>query len=52
VESEPNASIGEALCAAVARADKSGEAIVCLGSLYTYVDVTRELEKLDIAKRR
>ena len=52
VESKPNSSIGEALCAAVARADKNGEAIVCLGSLYTYVDVTRELEKLDISKRR
>lgn len=45
-------SIGEALRLAVERADKSGEAIVCLGSLYTYVDVTRELEGLDISKRR
>ena len=52
VESVANESIAEALSRAVARADKSGEAIVCLGSLYTYVDVTAELEKLDIAKRR
>ncbi len=52
VKSKANSSIGEALSAAVERADKSGEAIVCLGSLYTYVDVTAELEKLDISKRR
>lgn len=52
VESTPNESIGEALGKAVRRADKTGQPIVCLGSLYTYVDVTAELEKLDIAKRR
>ena len=52
VESKPSDSIGEALTSATRRADASGEAIVCLGSLYTYVDVIRELERLDIAKRR
>lgn len=52
VESIANESIGEALIRAVERADRSGEAVVCLGSLYTYVDVTAELEKLDVAKRR
>ena len=52
VEAAANSSIGEALKRAVDRADKTGEAIVCLGSLYTYVDVTAELLKLDIAKRR
>ena len=52
VDSVANESIGDALKRAVKRADEGGEAIVCLGSLYTYVDVTAELEKLDIAKRR
>ena len=52
VKSVANDSIGDALKKAVERADKTGESIVCLGSLYTYVDVTAELEKLDLAKRR
>ncbi len=52
VDAIANGSIGDALKRAVERADKNGEAIVCLGSLYTYVDVSRELEKLDLAKRR
>ncbi len=52
VDAVANGSIGEALKKAVERADKNGESIVCLGSLYTYVDVSAELEKLDLAKRR
>lgn len=52
VDATANGSIGEALKKAVERADKNGESIVCLGSLYTYVDVSTELEKLDLAKRR
>ena len=52
VDSVANDSIGQALSGAVSRADRTGEAIVCLGSLYTYVDVVAELEKLDVAKRR
>ena len=52
VDATANGSIGEALKKAVERADKIGESIVCLGSLYTYVDVSTELEKLDLAKRR
>lgn len=52
IESIANSSIGEALGKAVERADRTGEAIVFLGSLYTYVDVTAELSKLDVAKRR
>ena len=31
---------------------KRGDAIVCLGSLYTYCEIIPEIEKLDIAKRR
>ena len=52
VNSTANSSVRQALRAAVQRADVTGEPIVCLGSLYTYVDVTAEVEKLDIAKRR
>lgn len=52
VKATPSENIGEALRLATAHADRSGEAIVCLGSLYTYVDVTAELEKMDLAKRR
>ena len=52
IESIANSDIGEALGKAVERADMTGEAIVCLGSLYTYVDVTAELERLDVVKRR
>ena len=52
VEATPNESIGEALSRATERADENGQAVVCLGSLYTYVDVTAELDKLDFAKRR
>ncbi len=52
VEAESNGTIGDALVRAVERSDRTGEAIVCLGSLYTYVDVTAELEKIDLAKRR
>ncbi len=52
VSAKPSETIRGALAGAVRRADETGEAIVCLGSLYTYVDVIRELEELDIAKRR
>ena len=52
VTAEPNETITDALKSAIERSDKTGEAIVCLGSLYTYVDVTAALEKLDVAKRR
>ena len=47
VESYPNQTIADALAAAIKRAGKSGEAIVCLGSLYTYVDVMAELERIE-----
>jgi dihydrofolate synthase/folylpolyglutamate synthase len=46
VAATPNKTIFSALSGAMERAEKTGEAIVCLGSLYTYVDVTAELEKL------
>lgn len=52
VDAKPSETILSALENAVKRSDKTGEAIVCLGSLYTYVDVTLALEKLDISKRR
>ena len=44
VPSVANATIAEALAAAKARAKETGSAIVCLGSLYTYVDVMAVLE--------
>ena len=46
VAATPNKTIFSALSGAMERAEKTGEAIVCLGSLYTYVDVTAELERL------
>ena len=45
-------SISEAVSLAVTKADKCGDAIVCLGSLYTYGEITAEIEKLGISKRR
>ena len=51
VEAKANATIGDALTCAIERSERTGEAIICLGSLYTYVDVSAELEKMDIAKR-
>lgn len=51
-DAKSNVSISDALVGAIRRSDATGEAIVCLGSLYTYVDVTAELEKLNLAKRR
>jgi len=48
----PTASISEAVTLAVGEADKRGDAIVCLGSLYTYGEITAEIEKLGISKRR
>lgn len=52
VAAVPNGAIIDALKNAITRSDSTGEAIVCLGSLYTYVDVIAALEKLDVAKRR
>ena len=52
VRATPTASIHEAVTLAVSEADKRGDAIVCLGSLYTYADIIAEIDKLDIAKRR
>lgn len=48
----PTGSISEAVSLALAQADKRGDAIVCLGSLYTYGDITAEIKKLGVAKRR
>lgn len=45
-------SISEAVSLAVTKADKCGDAIVCLGSLYTYGEITAEIKKLGISKRR
>ena len=52
VSATPTSSIREAVTLAVSAADKSGDAIVCLGSLYTYCEIIPEIEKLDLAKRR
>jgi dihydrofolate synthase/folylpolyglutamate synthase len=52
VSATPTSSIREAVTLAVSEADKSGDAIVCLGSLYTYCEIIPEIEKLDLAKRR
>lgn len=52
VRATPTASISEAVTLAVGEADKRGDAIVCLGSLYTYGEITAEIEKLGISKRR
>ena len=46
VRSTPNATISDALAGAMKRASETGEAIVCLGSLYTYVDVIAQLDAL------
>lgn len=50
IEARNNESIGKALTRARERSSATGEAIVCLGSLYTYVDVMAELEKINKAK--
>ncbi len=52
VHAVPTESIGEAVALAVREADKRGDAIVCLGSLYTYAEITSEIKKLGVAKRR
>ncbi len=52
IESKSNDTVKSALVGAIERAEKTGEAIVCLGSLYTYVDVIAELEKHYVSKRR
>ena len=52
VSATPTASIAEAVALAVSAADKRGDAIVCLGSLYTYCEILPEIEKLGISKRR
>ena len=48
----PTGSISEAVALATSEADKNGDAVVCLGSLYTYGDITAEIKKLGVAKRR
>jgi dihydrofolate synthase/folylpolyglutamate synthase len=52
VSATPTASIAEAVALALSAADKRGDAIVCLGSLYTYCEILPEIEKLGISKRR
>lgn len=52
VPATPAVSISEAVSLALAQADKRGDAIVCLGSLYTYGDITAEIARLGISKRR
>ena len=52
VKATPTASIREAVTLAVSEADKRGDAIVCLGSLYTYCEIIPEIERLGLAKRR
>ena len=52
VPATPTASISEAVSLALAQADKRGDAIVCLGSLYTYGEITAEIARLGISKRR
>ncbi len=52
VSAEPKASISDALTAAVNLADTAGTPIVCLGSLYTYAEVTEKIKELGINKRR
>ena len=44
VEALHYSGIGEALAAAIADAKKDGRVLVCLGSLYTYVDVMNYIE--------
>ncbi|MBO7304957.1 MAG: bifunctional folylpolyglutamate synthase/dihydrofolate synthase [Clostridia bacterium] len=46
VPATPYPSIKEALCAAIKAAKESGDALICLGSLYTYCDVTDSLDKI------
>lgn len=43
---EPTASVNEALTRAVARIRESGEPLVCLGSLYTYGEISTALEQI------
>ena len=45
VPSLPCSDIKTALAKAKAEAKKCGKALICLGSLYTYVDVIKEVEK-------
>lgn len=45
VESVATAGISEAVQLATVRARKKGEALVCLGSLYTYSDIVSEIKK-------
>ena len=52
VSAEPYASIDDAFRAAKAAAKADGVPLVCLGSLYTYAEITAEIEKLGISKRR
>ena len=52
VKATPTSSISEAVSLAVADADRTGDSIVCLGSLYTYGDVISAIGSLGITKRR
>ena len=52
VRATPASSISEAISLAVADADRTGDSIVCLGSLYTYGDVRASVVALCISKRR
>ena len=45
VEAIPCTTIGEAVANAFNAASEDGVPVVCLGSLYTYADVTKELSK-------
>lgn len=44
VSAVPTASIAEAVSLAVSCASERGEALVCLGSLYTYGDIIKEIK--------
>lgn len=52
VLAKATSGISEAVALAVSEVDKNGDALVCLGSLYTYADITAEIARLGIGKRR
>lgn len=52
VSASPKKSIFDAMESAVRLAEADGAPIVCLGSLYTYAEVTDAINKLGINKRR
>ena len=45
VEAIPTNGIPEAISLATARARENGDALLCLGSLYTYSEIIKEIEK-------